>query len=114
MSTNTKQSNRERRKARVRSKVTGAAGRPRVSVSASLRGMYVQLIDDVAARTLIAGRDKGFSGTKLERARELGVRLAAAAVKAGISRAVLDRGYKQYHGRVKAFADALREGGLTL
>jgi len=104
------------RKARVRSKISGTAARPRVSVYTSLRGMYVQLIDDVSGKTLCAARDTQIAdkGTKTERAIALGKHVAEQAKKAGITSAVFDRGSKQYSGRVRALADALREGGLTI
>jgi len=114
MANSTKQSRIQHRKRRTRAKIAGTAARPRVSVSASLRGMYVQLVDDVAGATLISGSDAAFSGTKTERAALLGKQIAQAAIAAGIGQATFDRGSKQYHGRIQAFADALREGGITV
>jgi len=116
MTQDKKQRNIGLRKARVRSQVSGTAARPRVSVRTSLRGMYVQLIDDAAGKTLFGARDTNISknGSKTERAVALGKHVAEQAKAAGITAAVFDRGSKRYHGRVKALADAMREGGLTI
>jgi large subunit ribosomal protein L18 len=113
----TREQRRLKRRRRVRAKVVGAADRPRVSVFRSNRGISAQLIDDRAGRTLAAvnwteeplralGR-----GEQAERAGRL---LAERAREAGIERAVFDRGGYQYHGRVRAFAEGVREGGLAL
>ena len=101
----------------MRGKVRGTSERPRLQVFRSNRGIFAQLTDDDAGRT-IAGASwldlpKTFSGDKTEQAAEVGKRLAEAAKKAGIESAVFDRGGYLYHGRVKALADAAREGGLT-
>jgi|TARA_B100001971_G_C18102990_1_gene489915 large subunit ribosomal protein L18 len=112
MSNITKQSNRLSRKARARAKFFGTKKRPRISVQATLTGMFVQFIDDVSRTTLISSRDKGMKGTKMERSVLLGKKIAEEAKKKGISRAVFDRGSKKYHGRIKALADALREAGI--
>jgi large subunit ribosomal protein L18 len=107
---------RERRHRRVRGKVRGTAERPRVAVFRSNRGIEAQLVDDVDGRTLAAASwlhlKKSFSGSKSEQAAEVGKLLAQNAKKAGIDRAVFDRGGYLYHGRVKALADGAREGGL--
>jgi large subunit ribosomal protein L18 len=108
---------RERRHRRVRGKVRGSAGRPRLMVFRSNRGVFAQLVDDDAGRT-IAGvgwtnLPKSFSGDKQEQAREVGKRLAEAAKSAGIDTVVFDRGGYLYHGRVKALAEGAREGGLS-
>ena len=107
---------RKRRHRRVRSKITGTGERPRLSVFRSNVGIYAQLIDDTAGRTLAAtswlALPKSFKGTKSEQAAEVGKLLAASAKKAEIEACVFDRGGYLYHGRVKALADGAREGGL--
>ena len=108
---------RERRHKRVRSKVFGTAERPRLVVFRSNRGIEAQLVDDLEARTLAAAtwlQLKRFKGTKTEQAAEVGKLLAQRARQAGIEQAVFDRGGYLYHGRVKALADAAREGGLKV
>jgi len=100
----------------VRGKVRGTSERPRLQVFRSNRGIFAQLTNDDAGRT-IAGASwldlpKTFSGDKTEQAAEVGKRLAEAAKKAGIESAVFDRGGYLYHGRVKALAEGAREGGL--
>lgn len=105
---------RNRRRARIRSRVAGTAARPRLSVFRSHKHIYAQLIDDVAGSTLAAASStEAKTGTKTDRSAELGKAIAAAAAKAGITSAVFDRGGYKYHGRVKALADAAREAGLT-
>jgi large subunit ribosomal protein L18 len=108
---------RLRRHRRVRGKIRGSAERPRLLVFRSNRGIFAQLVDDDAGKTLAAASwldlPKSFSGDKTEQAAEVGKRLAAAAQKAGIETAVFDRGGYLYHGRVKALADGAREGGLS-
>jgi large subunit ribosomal protein L18 len=108
---------RRRRHRRVRGKVRGTAERPRLVVSRSNRGISAQLIDDVAGKTLASAswlQLKTFKGKKTEQAAEVGRVLAANAKQANIGSAVFDRGGYLYHGRVKALADAAREGGLKL
>ena len=100
----------------MRGKVRGTSERPRLQVFRSNRGIFAQLTNDDAGRT-IAGASwldlpKTFSGDKTEQAAEVGKRLAEAAKKAGIESAVFDRGGYLYHGRVKALAEGAREGGL--
>ncbi len=116
MSTITTREARLRRHRRVRGKVRGTAERPRLVVFRSNRGIFAQLVDDGAGRTLAAaswtGLPASFKGGKTEQAAEVGKRLAEAAKKAGIETAVFDRGGYLYHGRVKALADGAREGGL--
>jgi large subunit ribosomal protein L18 len=115
MSLTTRQA-RDRRRRRVRGKVSGTAERPRLAVFRSNVGIYAQLIDDAAGKTLASASwkslPKGFKGTKTAQANEVGKRLAAAAEKAGIKAAVFDRAGYLYHGRVKALAEGAREGGL--
>jgi large subunit ribosomal protein L18 len=108
---------RLRRHKRVRGKVTGTAERPRLVVTRSNRGIVAQLVDDTAGRTLASASwlqvQKSFKGDKTAQAAEVGKLLAENAKKAEINAAVFDRGGYLYHGRVKALADAAREGGLT-
>ena len=106
---------KERRRRRVRAKVRGTAERPRVSVFRSLRHIYAQIIDDTRGVTLAAASDlklnqKDLSKTKIAYA--VGLELAKRARKQGIKKVVFDRGPYKYHGRVKALAEGLREGGL--
>ncbi len=107
---------RTRRHRRVRSKVVGTAERPRLVVFRSNRGIEAQLVDDLEGKTLAAASwlnlKKSFKGSKSEQAAEVGKLLAANAKKANVETVVFDRGGYLYHGRVKALADAAREGGL--
>jgi large subunit ribosomal protein L18 len=106
---------RERRHKRVRKDVFGTAERPRFVVFRSNRGIAAQLIDDVEGKTLAAASwldKRGAKGAKKDQAAEVGKLLAQNAKKAGVQRVVFDRGGYLYHGRVKALADAAREGGL--
>ena len=115
MSTLTKREARVRRHRRVRGKISGTAERPRLVVFRSNRGIFAQLIDDKAGRTLASASWTALgrtSGSKTEQAKEVGAALAAAAKKAGIERCVFDRGGYLFHGRVKALAEGAREGGL--
>ena len=109
---------RQRRHRRVRGKVQGTAERPRLVVSRSNKGISAQLVDDMDGRTLAAASwlqlKKSFKGTKTEQAGEVGKLLAQKAKQAGIETVVFDRAGYLYHGRVKALADAAREGGLKL
>jgi large subunit ribosomal protein L18 len=115
VSTLTVRKARERRHKRVRSKVSGTAERPRLVVFRSNRGIEAQLVDDLEGRTL-AGASwlqlKRFKGSKSDQAAEVGKLLAGRAKEAGIEAVVFDRGGYLYHGRVKALAEAAREGGL--
>jgi large subunit ribosomal protein L18 len=95
---------RNRRKARVRSRVLGTTERPRLSVFRSLKSLYVQIIDDTKGTTLV--------GMKHDEPQELGKQIAAKAIALGIKKVVFDRAGYAYHGRVKAVADGAREGGL--
>jgi large subunit ribosomal protein L18 len=117
MSTITKPAKRLKRRRRVRAKVTGTAERPRISVFRSNKGIFAQLVDDAAGRTLASASwteddVKSLSGT--EQASAVGQKLAERAKAAGVERAVFDRGGYQYHGRVKALAEGAREGGLAV
>ena len=106
---------RLKRRRRVRAKVHGSAERPRISVFRSNRGIFAQLIDDDAGRTLAAVNwTEGDLRTlkPMEQANKAGQMLAERAKAAGVESAVFDRGGYQYHGRVKALAEGAREGGL--
>ena len=110
-----------RRKRRTRHRLSIAAnGRPRLSVHRSGKHIYAQVIDDRAGKTLAAAstvdkdlRDKLKSGANIEAAKEVGKILAERAGKAGVKEVVFDRGGFIYHGRIKALAEAAREGGLS-
>src|SRR5215204_2737274 len=107
---------RLKRRRRVRSKVRGSAERPRISVFRSNRGLFVQLIDDDAGRTLasVQWTESDLRSLKpMEQAAQAGKLLAERAKAAGVDTAVFDRGGYQYHGRVKALAEGAREGGLS-
>ena len=115
MSTLTVRQARERRHRRVRGKLFGSAERPRLVVFRSNRGIEAQLVDDLEGKTLAAASWlslKSFKGNKTEQAAEVGKLLAQNAKKANVETVVFDRGGYIYHGRVKALADAAREGGL--
>jgi large subunit ribosomal protein L18 len=111
----------ERRKARVRRALRAAAnGRPRLSVHRTSKQIYVQVIDDEAGRTLAAAsslekavREQLKSGANIEAATAIGKLIAERAVAAGVKDVIFDRGAFIYHGRVKALAEAAREGGLS-
>jgi large subunit ribosomal protein L18 len=116
MSTLTVRKARERRHKRVRGKIVGTAERPRLVVFRSNRGIEAQLVDDLEGKTLAAASwlhlKKTFKGSKIEQAAEVGKLLAENAKQAKVETVVFDRGGYLYHGRVKALADAAREGGL--
>lgn len=110
---------RQRIHQRSRERLRGKAEAPRVNVYRSLNHIYVQIVDDTQGRTLVAAstRDKEVrktlkNGGNVAAAKEVGKVLAERAKTAGITRVVFDRGGYAYHGRVKALADAAREGGL--
>ena len=110
----------QRRRTRVRARLRREAiGKPRLSVSRSGMHIYVQIIDDLAGHTLASAsslekdvRAKGKSGANIEAATEVGKLIAERASAAGVTDVVFDRGGYRYHGRVKALAEAAREGGL--
>ena len=103
----------ERRRQRVRTALRARGGqRPRLSVHRTGRHIYAQIIDDAQGRTVAAANTLGAKGTDIDAATRVGKELAEAAKKAGITSVVFDRGGFLYHGRVKALADAAREGGL--
>jgi large subunit ribosomal protein L18 len=113
----TKGDRRLKRRRRVRAKVSGTAERPRISVFRSNHGISAQLIDDIAGRTLAAVdwfEPELRALKKPERTKRAGQALAERAKAAGVERAIFDRGGYRYHGHVRAFAEAIREGGLTV
>jgi large subunit ribosomal protein L18 len=117
MSVITKENRRLKRRRRVRAKVSGTAERPRISVFRSNKGLSAQMIDDISARTVAAVawfepelRTLG----KAEATKKAGELLAERAKQAGVNEAVFDRGGYQYHGHVRAFAEAIRESGITV
>ena len=104
---------RNKIKTRIRGKVSGTAARPRMSVFRSNKQIYVQLIDDLAGKTLASASSKGTEeGTKIEIAANVGEAIAQKAIAAGITEVVFDRNGYLFHGRVKSLADAARNGGL--
>jgi large subunit ribosomal protein L18 len=119
MSTRTKEDIRERIHARIRKRLAGTPARPRLAVFRSQSHIYAQLVDDMAGCTLCAcgSRDKEVRGehkrgSNVAAAKAVGTLLARRAIEKGIAAVVFDRGGFKYHGRVKALADAAREGGL--
>ncbi len=115
--TKTARAARIRRHERVRRQVEGKQARPRLAVFRSLSHIYAQVIDDSQGRTLASASDvepalRNTMGTKTERAKAVGAAVAKKAVEAGVTQVVFDRGGNRYHGRVKALAEAAREGGL--
>jgi large subunit ribosomal protein L18 len=110
--TNLKTTARKRRQARVKGKVFGTS-RPRLVVFRSLNNNYAQLIDDQKHQTIASASDlKASKGSKMERAKQVGLELAKMALEKNIKNCVFDRNGYRYHGRVKALADGAREGGL--
>ena len=116
---NSREAGRLKRHRRLRKHVVGLPGRPRLAVFRSHKHLYVQLINDVENTTLVSCstqtpelRKKFPQGGNVAAAQELGQRVAVEAVKRGIQQVVFDRGGYQYHGRVKALAEAARQGGL--
>lgn len=105
---------RKRIKLGIRRKISGTSGRPRVSVFRSNKGIYGQIIDDIKGVTLAAASSKelGKEGVNVEVSKEVGKKLAEKAKAAGIDSVIFDRNGYPYHGKVKAFAEGAREGGL--
>lgn len=101
---------------RIRAKISGTAARPRLAVFRSVKHIYAQLIDDVAGVTLVSAssneKSADFNGGNIAGAKTVGKLVAERAVEKGLKSVVFDRGGYQYHGRVKALADAAREAGL--
>ena len=109
---------RLKRHRRIRRNLSGTTARPRLSVFRSLEHIYGQIIDDTAGTTLVAASDleaslrAGDTGSKSDRAKQVGQLLAERAKEKGITAVVFDRGGFLYHGRITALADGAREGGL--
>jgi len=121
MRTEKKQSLLQRRRWRIRKVVQGTAARPRMSVRFTGQHIYVQFVDDAAGKTLAAASSRtkaavegGALKANVNGAKRVGALAAAAAKAQGISEAVFDRSGARYHGKVKALADAAREGGLKI
>ena len=94
-------------------KIIGLPNRPRLSVFRSLRNIHAQIIDDFSGKTLVAASSlKMKSSANVAAAREVGAKIAQQAKAQGITKVVFDRGKARYHGRIKALADAARQGGL--
>ena len=111
---------REARRRRIRARIIGTAARPRLCVFRSNRYLAVQIIDDTAGKTIVAGTTaekksgkKNVAAKRVELAALLGERIAKIAREQEIEKIVFDRGSYRYHGRVKAFADGARKGGLV-
>ena len=109
---------RLRRQMRGRKKLHGTSERPRLVVTRSSKHISVQVVDDLAGRTLAFASTmeadvRTVSGDKTEKAKKVGELVAARAKEAGVGAVVFDRAGNKYHGRVAALADAAREGGLT-
>jgi len=114
-----KREKRETRHLRVRKRVVGTPERPRLCVFRSLKHIYAQVIDDSAQHTLVSAssveptfREQGVSGGSVKGAAIVGKLVAERALEKGVKKVVFDRGGYIYHGRVKALAEAAREGGL--
>ena len=107
---------RNRIRVRIRRKVSGTAERPRLSVKKSLKHIYAQVIDDAAGKTIVAASsreaDAGAKGANAAAAKAVGALIAKKAKDKGVKRVVFDRSGYQYHGNIKALADAARENGL--
>ena len=106
------------RQVRGRKKISGTPERPRLVVTRSAKHISVQVVDDLAGRTLVAASSmeadlRTLSGDKTAKAKRVGELVAELAKGAGIESVVFDRGGNKYHGRIAALADAAREGGLT-
>jgi len=110
---------RTRIRRRIRKKISGSPERPRLAVFRSESHIYAQVIDDEIGKTLCAAstldkelREKAKRGANVASAKAVGLLIAARAKEKGVEKVVFDRGGFQYHGRIKALADAAREGGL--
>ena len=119
MKVKTKEDIRTRIRARIRKKLSGTTGRPRLAVFRSQSHIYAQVIDDDLGKTLCAAssldkdlRAKSKRGATVAAAKSVGALIAERAKEKGVLAVVFDRGGFQYHGRIKALADAAREGGL--
>jgi large subunit ribosomal protein L18 len=114
-----KQVRLQRRKWSVRSTVVGTPERPRLNVFRSDKHIYAQIIDDYAGKTLVSAssaladvRGELKNGGNVAAAKKVGLAIASRAKEKGIAAVCFDRGGRRYHGRIKALADAAREGGL--
>jgi large subunit ribosomal protein L18 len=114
-----KQAKQKRRHFRVRNRVHGTAERPRLSVFRSSKNIYAQIINDDEGRTLLSTstrtkdvRDAVKKGGDIAAAAAVGAKLAQLAVAAGFKKVAFDRGYRRFHGRIKALSEAARKGGL--
>jgi large subunit ribosomal protein L18 len=109
---------RTRRTNRVRFKIKSVSKRPRLSIFRSNTHIYAQIIDDANGKTLVSSSSMELKDKKTDKksntAKAVGKLLAEKAIKAGVKEAVFDRGNYRYHGRVKALAEAAREGGLKI
>lgn len=106
---------RNRRKTGIRKRVQGTPERPRLTVFRSLNNIYAQVIDDLDGKTLASASSiKASGGGNIAAAKEVGKEIAEKAKQAGITQVAFDRNGFRYHGRIKALADAAREGGLQL
>ena len=105
---------RQKRHRRLRARIAGTAGRPRLAVYRSLSQIYAQVIDDQSGRTLAAASslEAKDHAKKSDAAKAVGTKIAEKAKAAGIEEVIFDRGGYRYHGRVKALADAARSNGL--
>ena len=116
---NKREAGRLKRHGRIRKKLFGTPERPRLAVHRSLKNIYVQVVDDMQSRTLysFSTADKKFlenagKSTKVQKAEKLGKFFAGELKQKGIQKVAFDRGGYQYHGRVKALADSLRQAGI--
>jgi large subunit ribosomal protein L18 len=117
MTVKTKGDRRLKRRRRVRAKISGTTTRPRISIFRSNKGLSAQLVDDATGRTLTAVNwyePELRELPKAERTTRSGTLMAERAKAAGVSQVVFDRGGYRYHGHVRAFADALRDAGITV
>lgn len=119
MAKKTKRESLRTRKLRVRNKISGSSQRPRLAVYKSNSNIYAQLIDDINTKTLVSANtlqkevSEGLENcSNIEAAKKVGEVISKKAVEAGISEVVFDRSGYKYHGKVKALAEAAREGGL--
>lgn len=104
---------REKRKRRIRSKISGTTERPRLCIFVSLKGAFVQVIDDKSGKTIVSGDIREIKAkSNAEGLGKLGKFISEKCKAKKVSEVVFDRGGYKYHGKIKAFADAAREGGL--
>lgn len=106
-----------RRQTKIRSKLKGTTSVPRISVFRSNRYFFAQIINDEKHQTVVSVSERSLKekvGSKTEKAKKLGLLLASLAKSKKLSKAIFDRGRYSYHGRIKAFAEGLREGGLKI